>query len=75
MLSIAENEQLIFYQATHTHTHTLEEKKVEDFGMWVLRRLTLEVKTRAYRDFIVQVQTDQLLRSGVKGQRCWEQNV
>lgn len=63
MLSIAENEQLISYQATHTHTHThtLEEKKVVDFGMWLLRRLTLEVKTRAYRDFIVQVQTDQLL--------------
>lgn len=73
MLSIAENEQLIFYQATHTHT--LEEKKVKKFGMWLLRRLTLEVKTRAYRDFIVQVQTDQLLRSGVKGQRCWDQNV
>lgn len=72
MLSIAENEQLILYQATHTHARGI---KVEDFGMWLLRRLTLEVKTRAYRDFIVQVQTDQLLRSGVKGQRCWEQNV
>lgn len=74
MLSIAENEQLILYQATHTHTHA-RGIKVEDFGMWLLRRLTLEVKTRAYRDFIVQVQTDQLLRSGVKGQRCWEQNI
>lgn len=59
-------ERAINLLSSHTH---------DDFGMWLLRRLTLEVKTRAYRDFIVQVQTDQLLRSGVKGQRCWEQDV
>ena len=38
--------------------HALESNKVADFSMWLLRGLSLEVKTRDCSDFIVQVETD-----------------
>lgn len=39
--------------------------------MCLLRGLSSEVKTRDCTDFVVRVETDQWLRSEVKGQRAW----